>query len=251
MSFWNRHLSDDRLAELAHGVLSGSSRRRAVDHLHGCTRCADRHERLVILERALAGGRPHEPSPSELSALREANRAAVMASVRAPAPASTPVRESKGSASRFLIPALSLAFVGVVGTLLLGDAITTSPAAGPSPEPAEFVARGDTAPGSEAMLRVFCARPGETPIELGENQACPEGATLAFSARFAEPPPSLELEVRGGVRNARFSLPLVAEPDEERVLPETVVLEGSGTREVVLTFGTRTLRQTVRVEAAP
>lgn len=250
MNVWFRHPSDDGLAELARGALSNGPRHRMINHLRGCARCAERHERLVHLERTLAGGRPNEPIPAELAALREANRAAVMASARAGA-ASAPARDARWSARGLLRPALSLAFVGVVGLVLLRQQLAVTPSDGAPAERSEFTARGQATPGTEAVMRVFCARPGEAPFELGDGHPCPPGATLAFAVRFAEPPDALELEIRGGSNDARFSLSLKLEADRETVLPETALLEGTGEREVVLTAGPRVLRQTVKVEAGP
>ena len=92
------------------------------------------------------------------------------------------------------------------------------------------------------------ARPRAALVELDGAQACPPGAALAFSARFEEPPASLRLEVRGGAESERIELSVALEAGRERVLPHTVRLEGAGVREVVLTAGDRTLRQTIRVE---
>lgn len=247
MIFWRRHPSDERLSALVRGDLAGSKRQRTVAHLRGCARCAERHERLVLLERALAGGRPHEPSPAELAALREANRAAILASART-ASESASQRAAKPPAPRFLAPVFTLALLVVVGLVVVRATTPPAPDDLLVPEVPEFAARGAGVPGGEAVLRVFCARPQAALVELDGAQSCPPGAALAFSARFEDPPASLLLEVQGGPEAERIELSGELEANRERVLPHTVRLERVGVREVVLTAGGRTLRQTIRVE---
>jgi len=232
MSLFNPH-HPERLAALAAGTLSLRKRGRALAHLRGCTDCAQRYERLVLAERMLAGGRAHEPSPTELSSLRSANRAAVLAAARGePAQRSLPLWR--------WAPVLALGASAVVAVTVLR----------PSAPSSEFAARGEPARVPAATLRVFCARPEGALAELGAGGRCPAGATLAFSARFEAPPSAVVLEVLGGPTPQRVELPVTARPGEEGPLAHTVLLEGSGPREVVLTVGKGALRHTVYVEPA-
>ena len=241
MSPWLRHPSDALLSEVAEGGVTGSARKRIVGHLRRCDRCAQRHERLVLLDRALSGGRPHEPSETELAALREANRAAVLAAARSTTQPAAPPWKTQ---LLRIGPAL-----GAVAVVLAGVWIARLGGASPDSEaPPEFTARGTEGAATQATLRVFCAREGAALTELDEDGRCPAGASLAFAVRLEELPRALTLEVRGGAVPEVHPIPIRMEPGQEFVLPITVTLEGSGLREVALTADGRTLTRTVRVE---
>lgn len=230
MSLFNPH-DPDRLAALAAGTLSPGRRQRALAHVRGCPQCAQHYERLVLAERALAGGRAHEPSPTELASLKQANRAAVLAAARGEKPAA-----AAWSLPPWL-PALGLTAVGVIAIVLFR----------PPPQDT-FAPRGEAQSQPAAELRLFCARPDRPLVELAPHITCPPGATLAFAARFANPPPTAVLEITGGGSPERVELKVDSAPGEEKPLGHTVVLQLPGTREVVLTAGDRVLRRSVRVE---
>lgn len=244
MTLWFTHPSDALLAALAQGRLSGWRRRRVLHHARGCTRCADRHERLVLVERTLAGGDPNEPGPAELEALRRANRSAVLASVRGGA------GERSGHRGRWVMAG---AFVGlaVIGATTFLIQVPGDQAFSPEEVPPEFMARGAAQELPSGVLRVFCLEADGVPRMLSDEGACPVGATLAFAARFDPVPESLRIEVHGGASPEVQELVLSLEPGREAVLPFTLKLDSEGAREVQLHGGPQPLRQRVQVGTPP
>lgn len=135
------------------------------------------------------------------------------------------------------LPALALTAIGVIAIVLF------------RPPPQNELGPGsDAQPRPAAELGLFCARPNRPQVALLPHITCPPGATLTFSARFAQPPPEVTLEITGGGSPERLTLAVDAAPGEEKRLPHTVRLELPGTREVVLTAGDTVLRRGVRVE---
>lgn len=237
------HLSDDTLTELVEGTAAvGRAREKSLAHLRSCEACAQRHQRLVELSRLLAGGALHEPTEDELAAIRQANRAAVLASARAAPETGAVAFRVQASWWRPLAMAAGVLLVGGVavwGTQRTPQALHPD-AAG------EFASRGADRAAPGGTLRVFCMD-AATPRVLDEGASCPAGAALAFAVRLETPPEVLRIELTGGGSPEVHPLEVTLVPGKEAVLPLTLTLEGEGERLVTLVGGTAPLQQRIRV----
>ncbi|NNC20380.1 hypothetical protein HJC22_32140, partial [Corallococcus exiguus] len=175
----------------------------------------------------------------------------------------------------------TLAVLGAtLAALFLAVMVTPSsfgPTASIEPTEPEFSVRGavhdpapPSAPVAQAVLRVFCAKPGQSLHELRAGAACTPGATLAFAAGARPPYTHVAVRVRaGGHEEVNGPFPLSGKAGEERPLELTVALPaGSDMAEVTATFsehpdatlsalrsgttaGVVVLRQEVRVKDSP
>ncbi|HZN93394.1 MAG TPA: zf-HC2 domain-containing protein [Myxococcales bacterium] len=232
MSFWNRHAEAD-LEALVAGTASPARRRRILRHVRSCERCGPRYEQLVVAHRALAGRAVDEPGPAELSALREANRAAVL-------------RGEKAEPARRMawVPALAAGAAAVVAV-----AIFWRPAQGTD----EFRPRGAVGE-QDAVVRVFCARKDAPLEELRPEGRCPVGASLAFAVGAIPTMERVEVKVAG--RPGEYAGAVSGTPGREAPVPWTVELSTPGRVEITATFtgagGAVVRRQiVVHVEPAP
>ncbi|RKG73616.1 hypothetical protein D7W82_38800, partial [Corallococcus sp. CA049B] len=175
-----------------------------------------------------------------------------------------------------------LAVLGATLAALFLAVVVTPTSVGPSassePTEPEFSVRGavhdpaapPAAPVAQAVLRVFCAKPGQSLHELRAGAACTPGATLAFAAGARPPYTHVAVRVRaGGHEEVNGPFPLSGKAGEERPLELTVALPaGSDMAEVTATFsehpdatlaalrqglteGVVVLRQEVRVKDSP
>ncbi|HLT28511.1 MAG TPA: hypothetical protein VK013_00605 [Myxococcaceae bacterium] len=239
------HLSDETLTELVEGTRGGRAREKALAHLRSCEACAQRHQRLVELSRLLAGGALHEPTEEELAAIRQANRAAVLASARA-APETDAV--ATRASAPWWRPLAMAAGVLLFGSLAVWGTLRTPGVSDPDPV-GTFAARGADRAAPGGSLRVFCMD-AATPRVLDEGASCPAGAALAFAVRFETAPEVLRIEFTGGAAPEIHPIEVTLVPGKEAVLPLTLTLEGEGERVVTLIGGPAPLQQRIRVGGA-
>ena len=224
MIWFDRHI-DRWLEPWAQGELSSSQAWRLLRHAHSCARCCTRYERWVWAHRALEHGDSDKPSSVELMGLEAAGVEAVLAAV-APTPA------------RAIWPILlSLGGVAVVTCLVL----MVAPA-----QVSEWQVRGAKNKMPIAVLRIFCAAPGQALRELGPGHACPPGGRLAFAAEAESPFSHVAVRVSGAMMEGSagapgietFTAALSNRPSEENPLERTIGLQGTpGTAEIVAAFG--------------
>ncbi|RKH82736.1 hypothetical protein D7X99_15125 [Corallococcus sp. AB032C] len=269
MKWYERHV-DAGLTRWSLGELSTPESSRLLRHAHACARCGARYDKWARAHRVFESGQTDTPTSTELETLTAAGLEAALNAASPPdaAPARWPTLAVLGAT-------LAALFLAVVVTpTSVGPTASTEPT---EPTEPEFSVRGavhdpapSTAPVAQAVLRVFCAKPGQSLRELRAGAACTPGATLAFAAGARPPYTHVAVRVRaGGHEEVNGPFPLSGKAGEERPLELTVALPaGSDMAEVTATFsehpdatlsalhsgttaGVVVLRQEVRVKDSP
>lgn len=197
----DRHPALDALLD---GRLTGAQRRAAFAHLDGCESCRVEYERMVLAERALAGGDLDKPTVLE----REATLAAVLAETVPPARPRWPVWVG--------VPAFAAAAALLVVFW---------------PRDAGFVEKGRSGE-SVASVRAFCVQQGQA-RQLTAAVPCARGATLVVSARqprSATLRPTLSLvDAAGKIHNAvQGAAPMpVVNADSEQAIDAFIDVDAS------------------------
>ncbi|WP_404368562.1 hypothetical protein ACIHQR_04410 [Corallococcus coralloides] len=266
MKWYERHV-DAGLTRWSLGELSTPESSRLLRHAHACARCGARYDKWARAHRVFESGQTDTPTATELETLTAAGLEAALTAASPPdaAPARWPTLAVLGAT-------LAALFLAVVVT-----PSSVAPTAATEPAEPEFSVRGAShdpvtppAPVAQAVLRVFCAKPGQALRELRAGAACTPGATLAFAAGARPPYTHVAVRVRAGGReevNGPFLLS--GKAGEERPLELTVALPaGADMAEVTATFsahpdatlaalrqgtaeGVVVLRQEVRVKESP
>ena len=196
------HLSDDRLSELADGVLEGSARAAAERHLEGCARCREALAALAAQDEALRSALEHDPGEAYFESFAGRVRARMRAAGLRGAQARMP--GIRGLAYWFRSPP-RLALVGAVATVVVGVGIVMvatrevripvlrepalerrveqqAPPPGPPTQPSSEAVAPPAAKGSApATAPVAGARPpAEAPAE--KEQVAPGSASRATAS---------------------------------------------------------------------
>lgn len=154
MKAWNRHLSDERLSELASLPESrrGSSDAEA-DHLARCERCREMRARFASVDRVLAG-------PWSLASVPSAERHDSRMPLRA---------------ARALGTVIAILVIAVI-VVVLNAALPARPAAAPTAVPISTgVAAGPTETAGPSALPAVSSEPSATPRSSGSISRSVDG----------------------------------------------------------------------------